>query len=72
MGGGPDLGFGGCGGGWGTLSGFWGLRRHGYQVGVDGLMVTVCCRSLAMVAERGRREINGFFFKLFKKIIIIF
>jgi hypothetical protein len=72
---GPDLGFGGFGGGlqwvgdpiwvlgvsavghggWGTRSGFWGLRRRGYQVGVDGLMITVCCRGLAMVAERGRR-----------------
>ena len=41
--------------GWGTRSGFWGLRQRGYQVGVDGLMITVCCRGLAMVAERGRR-----------------
>ncbi len=56
MGRGPDLGFGGFGGGsrwvgdpiwvlgvlavgrggWGTRSGFWGLRQRGYQVGVDG------------------------------------
>jgi hypothetical protein len=49
-------------GGWGTRSGFWGLRGCGYQVGVSGLMVTACCRGLAMVAKRGRREINGFFF----------
>ena len=50
MGVGRDLGFGGFGGGsqiwvlgasavgrggWGTRSGFWGLRRHGYQVGVN-------------------------------------
>ena len=46
MGGRPDLGFGGCGG-----------------VGIKlGLMVIVCCRSLATVAKRGREEINGFFF----------
>ena len=62
--------------GWGTRSGFWGFRRwvavgRGPDLGFGGcsgvgirlgLMVTVCCRCLAMVAERGRREINGFFF----------
>ena len=47
MGGGPDLGFGGC-----------------DDVGIRlGLMVTVCCHSLVMVTERGRRKIN-FFFKV--------
>ena len=46
--GGLDLGFGGCGG----VS----IRL--------GLMVTICCHGLTMVAERGRREINDFFLKI--------
>ena len=52
MSGGLDMGFGSCG-------------------GVDirlGLMVTICCHGLAMVVERGRREINDFFFNYFKKL----
>jgi hypothetical protein len=58
-GGGPDLGFGGFDGGWRWVGDpIWVLGvaaawRRGYPVGVDGLIVTVCCRGLAMVAGEG-------------------
>ena len=57
------------GGGWKTRSRFWGLRRCGYQVGVDGYRLLP--RFGYGCQERVERD-KWFFFLLFKKIIKLF